>query len=131
MVGKSKTLFWAFCVFLLFGLVIGSSLTAAAADLKPKLTVVKSAKVTNVSYGIKSYKGKDRLHVTVELKNVTKEPKRYRVNIWLPDGVSGGGFYPRKKKAIEPGKTLSRTFPMYYDKIPSEMEIMVKELPAN
>jgi hypothetical protein len=130
MVGKSKTLYWALSLFLFFGLVIASSITADAADLKPKLTVVKSAKVTKVSYEMKSYKGKDRFHVTVELQNVTKEPKRYRVNIWLPDGVSGGGFYPRKKKAIEPGKTLSRTFPMYYDKIPSTMEIMVKELPT-
>lgn len=130
MVGKSKTLYWALSVFLLFGLLIGSSLTAAAADLKPKMTVVKSAKVAKVSYEMKSYKGKDRFHVTVELQNVTKEPKRYRVNIWLPDGVSGGGLYPRKGKAIEPGKTLSQTFPMFYDKIPNKMEIVVKELPA-
>jgi len=131
MAGKSKTHYWAWSLFLLLSLVIGSSIAAAAADLKPKLEVVKSAQVTNVSYEIKSYKGKDRLHVTVELKNVTKEPKRYRVNIWLPDGVSGGGFYPRKAKAVEPGKILSQTFPMYYDKIPNEMEIVVKELPMD
>jgi hypothetical protein len=131
MKGRSKTLWGALSLFLLLGLVLSSSITADAADLKPKLQVVKSAQVTNVSYEVKPYKGKDRLHVTVELKNVTKEPKRYRVNIWLPDGVSGGGFYPRKGKAMEAGKTLSQTFPMYYDKIPSKMEIMVKELPTD
>ena len=69
--------------------------------------------------------------MTVELKNVTKEPKRYRVNIWLPDGVSGGGFYPRKAKSIAAGKTLSRTFPMFYDKVPNKMQIMVRELPTD
>jgi hypothetical protein len=67
----------------------------------------------------------------VELKNVSKQPKRFRVNIWLPDGVAGGGFYPRKKKVIQPGKTLSRTFPMYYDKAPPKATILVKELPTD
>ena len=131
MAGKSKALYWVFSLSLLFCLAIGASFAAAATDLKPKLVVVKSAEVTKVTYEVKSYKGKDRFHVTVELKNVTAEPKRFRVNIWLPDGVSGGGFYPRKAKSIAAGKTLSRTFPMFYDKIPNKMQIMVRELPTD
>ena len=103
----------------------------AAAQPTTHYEVVTTADVPKVDYQIKKYKGKDRLHVTVEVKNVSSQPKRFRVNIWLPDGVTGGGFYPRKKKAIEPGKTLTRTFPMYYDKMPSEVTILVKELPTD
>lgn len=131
MQGIGKTVLRTLVILLAFGLFVGFAAGTAQAKLKPELDVVKSAKVTKVAYEVKKYKGKDRFHVTVELKNVTQDPKRYRVNIWLPDGVSGGGFFPRKKKSIAPGKTLSRTFPMYYDKVPSEMTILVKELPVD
>lgn len=119
---------------LLFAFLAGCShMGTAAPEAKPKTSfqVVSSAKVTKVDYAIKKYKGKNRLHVMVEIQNLAKVPKRFRVNIWLPNGVSGGGFYPRKKKAIAPGAKLSRTFPMYYDQMPREVTILVKDLPTD
>lgn len=131
MVRLKKPASWAMGLLLMAAAALASAPAAAAAQPKTKFQVVKTAKVIKVAYQIKPYKGKDRLHVTVELKNVAKQPKRFRVNIWLPDGVSGGGFYPRKTGTIAAGKTLSQTWPMFYDKIPPEATILVKELPTD
>lgn len=131
MVRQKKTVIWAMCVALLAAMALYAVPAMATAEPKTDYQVVTTAEVTKVDYQIKKYKGKDRLHVTVEVKNVSKQPKRFRVNIWLPDGVAGGGFYPRKSKLIQPGKTLSRTFPMYYDKMPPTATILVKELPTD
>lgn len=90
--------------------------------------VPESADVVKVSFFIKEYKNKDRLHMKVGIKNVSKDNARYRVNIYLPDGVAGGGMYPRKADYVEANSTHSRTFPMYYDELPSHFEIVVKEL---
>ncbi len=90
--------------------------------------VCKSAEITKVSYFFEKYKGKPRLHFEITVKNVSPEIKRFRVNIYLPEGPSSGGFYPRKGKGIEPGKTLTRKFPMYFDKLPSGFMLVVREL---
>ncbi len=89
-----------------------------------------SVKITKVCYYMKKYKGAPRLHFDVTIKNISSEPKRFRLVIFLPDGVAGGGFYPRKGKnpVIKPGAELSRTFPMYYQKLPSGYTIRVQEL---
>ncbi len=131
MVKQRKPAVWALGLLLLAAMVMWAVPALAGAQPKTNYQVVASAKVTKVDYQIKKYKGKDRLHVTVEVKNVAKQPKRFRINIWLPDGISGGGFYPRKSGVVKPGKTLSQTWPMYYDKIPPEATILVKELPTD
>jgi hypothetical protein len=66
----------------------------------------------------------------VGIKNISDEPLRYRVSIFLPDGASSGGFYPRKGKppVVKPGEEKVRTFPMYYDKIPEAITVKVDEL---
>jgi hypothetical protein len=101
-----------------------SSIEAINFDLCP------SVEITKVSYYMKEYKGASRLHFDVTIKNISAEPKRFRLAIFLPDGAAGGGFYPRKGKnpVIEPGAELSRTFPMYYHELPSGYTIRVQEL---
>jgi hypothetical protein len=131
MVKQDKPAAWVLGVLLLAAMALWVGPAWAAAQPTTHFEVVTTADVTKVDYQIKKYKGKDRLHVTVAVKNVAKVPKRFRVNIWLPDGVSGGGFYPRKSGVIQPGKTLSQTWPMYYDKMPPEVTILVKELPTD
>ncbi len=131
MVGKNKPAVWTMGLLLLAMMGLWSDPALVVAQPKTNYQVVDTAKVTKVDYQIKSYEGKDRLHVTVELQNVSSQPKRFRVNIWLPDGVSGGGFYPRKTGVIEPSKSLGQTWPMYYNKMPPEATIVVKELPTD
>jgi hypothetical protein len=95
-------------------------------------SVPDSAELTKVSYYFKEYKGASRLHMELTLKNLSPETKRFRVNIFLPEGPSGGGLYPRKvkddMKGIEAGKELTQEFPMYFDRLPSGFTIIVKEL---
>jgi hypothetical protein len=66
----------------------------------------------------------------VGIKNISDKPLRYRLSIFLPDGVSSGGFYPRKGKppVLKPGEEKARTFPMYYDSIPDAYTLKVDEL---
>jgi hypothetical protein len=94
-----------------------------------------SAKITKVAYFYENYKGKPTLHFEVGIQNITDQPKRFRLNILLPEGPAVGGMYPRKKPAIEAGDTLERKFPVYLDAgqfpggfMPSGYTLMVKEL---
>jgi hypothetical protein len=79
---------------------------------------------------MKKYKGAPRLHFDIKIKNISSADKRFRLSIFLPDGVASGGFYPRKGKppVIKAGEELSRIFPMYFDRVPSEYTIKIDEL---
>lgn len=94
--------------------------------------VPDSAEITRVAYCFKEYKGASRLHMEIGIRNKSKEAVRYRVNIFTPDGASGGGLYPRKVKGdvkgIPAGEELVQEYPMYYDKLPTGFTIVVREL---
>lgn len=94
--------------------------------------VAPSAEITKIAYYIKPYKGADRLHMALSLKNRSSETKRFRVNIFLPDGTSAGGLYPRKVTddvaGVPAGEEHTREFPMLYNQLPSGFTILVKEL---
>ena len=96
------------------------------------LKVCPTAKITTREYSVKKSKfsGGPKLHVKVGITNISDKPLRYRVSIFLPDGASSGGFYPRKGKppVVKPGEEKVREFPMYYDKIPDVITIKVDEL---
>jgi hypothetical protein len=107
---------------------------AADTGIAPNITyqVADSAQLTKVAYYFKAYKGAERLHMELTVKNISTEVKRYRVHIFLPEGPAGGGFYPRKvkddAKGLAPGEELTQTFPMFYHQMPSGFTIVVKEL---
>jgi hypothetical protein len=94
--------------------------------------VADSAQITKVAYYFKEYKGATRLFMDLTIKNTAPETKRFRVNIFLPEGPAGGGLYPRKVKGdvkgVEAGKEHTRSFPMYFDQLPSGFTIVVKEM---
>ncbi|MBW1673655.1 MAG: hypothetical protein JRJ45_08425 [Deltaproteobacteria bacterium] len=76
------------------------------------------------------FSGGQKLHVKVGIKNISDKGKRYRVSIFLPDGASSGGFYPRKGKppVVKPGTEKMRTFPMYFGSVPDSLTVKVEEL---
>jgi hypothetical protein len=118
------------------GLALASG-PAIAADKGGKspvetLKVCPTAKITTLEYFMKKSKfsGGPKLHMKVGIKNISDKPRRYRVSIFLPNGASSGGFYPRKGKppVLKPGEEKARTFPMYYDSIPDAFTVKVDEL---
>ena len=127
---KTSLMVLVAALFFMLGLAVWPAAKAEAGSFKVCYDVVDTAQITDVKYFIAKYKGKPRLHFEVGLKNVTSQPRRYRVNIYLPEGPASGGFYPRKKKSIAPGKTLKQKYPMYFDSMPTGYTIVVKELPA-
>ncbi len=62
----------------------------------------------------KKWKGSETLHFKVALRNVSQEPQRYRVNIFMDNGKAVGGLIPRKTKKglVQPGQTASFVYPV-------------------
>jgi len=112
-----------------FMLISGCATASKKAERSPFVEtkqVISTAKIDSVKYFMK----KGELNVEVSIKNVSDKAKIYRVNIFLPDGPSGGGLYPKggkAKEAIKPGKKMKRSFPMYVKSFPDSIEIEVKE----
>lgn len=123
----------AVAVFVGLSLISGCA-TAPKKAQGPEATIkaCSSAEVTTLKYFMKKSKfsGGEKLHLKVGITNISDKAKRYRVSIFLPDGVSAGGFYPRKGKppVIKPGEEKVRTFPMYFDRLPESVTIKVEEL---
>ena len=96
------------------------------------LKACPSAEITTLKYSMKKSKfsGGPKFHVKVGIKNISDKAKRYRVSVFLPDGASSGGFYPRKGKppVIKPGAEKVREFPMYFSSVPDSLTVQVEEL---
>ena len=109
-----------------------ATINEAAFDQNIQYEVAPSAEITQIAYCVKPYKGTDRLHMSITVKNKATETKRFRVNIFLPDGTSAGGLYPRKVKGdvtgVPAGEEHTREFPMLYNQLPSGFTILIKEL---
>lgn len=122
----------ALCAGLLFA--IGYASAGEKKETGPVVTyeVCPTAAVTSVDCFMKESKfsGGPKLHVKLGIKNTASEPKRYRVSIFLADGASSGGFYPRKGNppVLKPGEKLESTFPMYFDSVPDALTVRVQEL---
>jgi len=129
-----------FSVIILAAVVcVGFVLTSGCATTPKKgegpvatLKVCPSAEITTLKYSMKKSKfsGGEKFHIKVGIKNISDKDKRYRVSVFLPDGASAGGFFPRKGKppVIKPGAEKVREFPMYFSSVPDSVEVKVEEL---
>jgi len=73
----------------------------------------------------KDWRGKSRLHVQLEITNVTDKPQRFKV---MGDISGGPGFamkVPRKGKppVVKPKETKKVVFPLIYEKMPGRIFI--------
>jgi hypothetical protein len=91
----------------------GTPFTCVAEGKLEKM-IAPEAELTDFSCMFKKYEGIETLHFTVGVKNVTDQPQRYRVNIFLDNGKAVGGLIPpnTKKGLVEPGQTGSFTYPV-------------------
>jgi hypothetical protein len=76
--------------------------------------IVPQAELVDFSCAFKKWKGVETLHFSVAVKNVSNEPQRYRVNIFMDNGKAVGGLIPRKTKKglVQPGQTASFVYPV-------------------
>ena len=76
--------------------------------------VTAKARIIQLDCEIGTYMEKRSLIFTVEIKNITDKPLRYRVNIFLQDLDKAAGYLvPRKGKppVLEPGNTKTVKIP--------------------
>jgi hypothetical protein len=94
--------------------VFAGEMFDCAPDSKIEKMIAKDAKLTEFSCYYEKWKGAKALHFKVGVKNLAKEPMRFRVNIFLDNGKAVGGLIPRKTKKglVKPGETASFAYPV-------------------
>lgn len=99
-----------------------------AADSKIEKSISPEAELVDFSCVLKKWDGSDTLHFNISLKNISEQPQRYRVNIFLDNGKAVGGLIPRKTKKglVEPGQTASFVYPVSgMDRGPKAIDLIV------
>ena len=102
-----------------------------APDSRIEKTIAAEAELVDFSCVVKPWEGIDTLHFNVSLKNISSEPQRYKVNIFLDNGKAVGGLIPRttKKGLVEPGQTASFAYPVGgMTTAPQSILLMVKTI---
>lgn len=104
--------------------------SSCKADIEWQVT--PEAEITQFDCKQGNHKGKPALIFTAGLKNISKKPLRYRVNIFLLDmDKAVGHLVPRKGKppVLEPGKTANVTIPSIGTKdMSKKIMVIVKTL---
>ncbi len=93
------------------------------------VSMAPEAKLVGLECQIAKYDGVDSLWFHLALKNVSSEPKRFKVNIYLPDGRGVGGLVPVKtnKGLVKPGQTVKVKYPVKgVAEKPDKVELIVK-----
>lgn len=104
---------------------------ACAADSNIEKSIAPQAELVDFSCVMKTYEGSDTLHFNVALKNISDQPQRYKVNIFLDNGKAVGGLIPRKTKdgLVGPGQTASFEYPVVaMNDAPEFIELMIKTI---
>jgi hypothetical protein len=102
-----------------------------AVDSKIEKTIAPEVELTDFSCVLKNWEGSDTLHFNVAVKNISDQPQRYRVNIFLDNGKAVGGLIPRKtsKGLVAPGQTAAFEYPVSgMDCGPKSIVLMVKTM---
>lgn len=76
--------------------------------------VEPEAQLVKLDCCFKTYKGQKSLFFNVTLKNVSDQPQRFRVNIFMDNGKAVGGLLPRKTKKglLKPGAVAKFSYPV-------------------
>jgi len=102
-----------------------------AKDSDVTKTIAPEASLENFSCVMKKWDGADTLHFNVEVKNISNEDQRFKVNIFLENGKAVGGLLPRttKKGLIKPGATEKFEYPVK-DMIaaPGKIDLIIKTM---
>ena len=114
---------WLFLVLAVAGLVLSGGIVAkteageafpCVAEDKLSKTIAPEASLEDFSCFFKKWEGSKTLHFNVAVKNTSKEPQRFKVNIFLDNDKAVGGLIPRKTKKglVQPGQTAKFVYPV-------------------
>lgn len=102
-----------------------------AEDSRINKTIAPEAELADFACMFKAWEGHDTLHFKVGVKNISDQPQRYKVNIFLDNGKAVGGLIPRttKKGLVAPGQTASFEYPVVgMEGAPKSIELMIKTI---
>ncbi len=92
--------------------------------------VPPSAEITKVTYYIGKVRDFENVFFEIGIKNISNQPKRFRVIVDIPDGPSAAYLYPTtgKPPVLKAGEEHMKPFPLLiYKKLPSAFSITVEE----
>jgi hypothetical protein len=101
------------------------------AEGKLNKSIGPQAELVDFSCVFKKWKGSETLHFNVAVKNVSKEPQRFKVHIFLDNGKAVGGLLPRKTKKglVKAGDTAKFVYPVKgMDKKPKAITLVIKTM---
>ena len=98
--------------------------------------VCPSAKIEKVTYFLQKTKSGEELCFFVTLKNLSQEPKRFRLRVSVGEGNTAGYLFPREGKegkpaVMQPGTSLTNDDPLpipFYSQLPGQISFMVEEI---
>lgn len=102
------------CLLWLAGCAITRESDEAGCHPKIEYQITPEAEVSQLNCEIRTYDGETSLIFTTGVKNISSEPLRYRLNIFLMDmDKAAGHLIPRKGKppVLEPGKEKTVKIP--------------------
>ena len=100
-------------------------------EAKLEKEISPEASLEDLSCTMKKWEGSDTLHFNVTVKNVSSQPQRYRVHIFLDNGKAVGGLITRKaaKGLIKPGESASFQYPVKEMVcLPKSLTVVVKTM---
>ncbi len=96
--------------------------------------VVSSAQIIKVAYYLEKFKERETVHFEIEVKNISSEPKRFKLKVFIAGGPEAPGavyYYPRKGNppVIKSGESYMKPLPMvFFDRLPTGFTIKVEEM---
>lgn len=103
----------------------------SASEPRVVMEVIPEAKITQFESDLGTHQKDPALIFTVGIQNVSNQPMRYRLNIFLQDMDKGAGsLIPTKGKppVVEPGDTQTVTIPFIKtDKESKDILVVVKQ----
>jgi len=105
---------WIVLGIFISGQSFAGGVPACIAQKDIEKSIAPEAELTDFSCDFRMFEGAEVLHFNVAIKNVSSQPQRYRVHIFLDNGKAVGGLIPRKTKKglVEPGQTASFVYPV-------------------
>ncbi len=110
---------------------LGAEMFPCAPEDKLEKQIASEAEIDAFTCYFDAYKDKHSLHFKVDLRNVSDQAQRYRVNIFLDNGKAVGGLLPAKGSppVVQPGETASFTYPVQaMAEKPGEVTLVVKTI---